>query len=211
MIPVLGLVPFTHRLPPLLARDPPSSPPLPSPPAHKALDSKYRAHTQPLSLDSRRGALKRDSSGEAHQGEAPNNRQRVGSSGDTDDAGPCPTSLSTIVDIPQPPVSDVWQPHAPKDDSSAYDSGYSSGKDDATGTQSDSPQRSARGDYDSASSSTTTPRVIFSAATSEPAQVSSGHQSSANGSAGTARQLPPSWPASPPPFSTSQAAHMAPA
>jgi hypothetical protein len=169
------LLPFTHRLPPLLRRDLPPPPP-PSQPAHKTLDSKSQAQSQPRSLDSWRGALKRHYSSEAHRLEAPSNSQRPDKSGHTDDAGHSPTLLadtaavlSTITDAPQPPDSDIWQPRAPKDNDS-LDSGYSTDQDDTASAH------------------------------------SNGHKRSASNSA----PFPPSWPASPPPFSTSQATHKAP-
>jgi hypothetical protein len=142
------LLPFTHRLPPLLRRDLPPPPP-PSQPARKALDSKSQAQSQPLSLDSWRGVLKRHYSSEAHRLEAPSNKQRADSSGDSDDAAPLPSPLagaaeplSPILDVPQLPVSNIWQPRAPKDDD-RLDSGYSTDQDDTASAHSGEHKRSA--------------------------------------------------------------------
>ena len=96
----------------------PLSPP-PSPPAHKALDSKSQAHSQPLSLDSWRGILKRHYNSEAHRLEAPSSGQRVGGSSDTNSAASFPSlladtaaRLSAFPAIPEPLDADAEQRRA---------------------------------------------------------------------------------------------------
>lgn len=94
------LLPFTHRLPPLLAWDLSLSPPPPPSPARKSLDCVPQAPIHPLSLDGQHVDLRRDSSGKEFQEEAPSNSQRVASSGDTDDAVSRPTLLSDTEFLP---------------------------------------------------------------------------------------------------------------
>jgi hypothetical protein len=106
---------------------------------------------------------------------------------------------------------------SPLDDDNAYNSRYRTDKDDTASVYS-SQLKHDSGDTDAAigndddfpPNSAPFPTNAVNTATFEPAQVPPGHQSSANASPGAAHQLPPSWPASPPPLSTSQAAHRAP-
>ena len=131
-LPVLHqlLLPFTHCLPPLFAQDSPPPPP-PSQPVPWMPGSASQAPSQPLSFDSWCSALKRDLGSKIHWVEAPSNSPCVGSSSDSDDKCPCPTFLADAAvllspssNTPQPLDSDIWQPRTPKDNNSAYNSGY---------------------------------------------------------------------------------------
>lgn len=72
------LLPFTHRLPSLLARDSPPSPPT-AQPAHRMTDCALQTPINPLSLDSQRVDLKSSATGEAHQVVAINEQRACGS------------------------------------------------------------------------------------------------------------------------------------
>jgi hypothetical protein len=74
------LLPFTHRLPPLLTRDSPPSLPT-AQPAHK-MTGALQTPILPLSLDSQRVDLKSSATGEAHQVVGSTNEQRACGSGD---------------------------------------------------------------------------------------------------------------------------------